>query len=149
MAIHKATIHPFPAQGRAALPQSTCNYCKRLINTTTTVANNAVYCGKLCAAVGLIAEVHEEDGIERDAIDGVIDSVFYEGPVGIPVKVRWSDCLEFDEKAPEGFAFQIIPIDDEGTPDWVPDPALHPSQEQVDHAVESLLRDGDGAEGRP
>lgn len=148
MAIHKATIHPFPAQGRTA-----CNYCKRLINTTTITANNAVYDSKLCAAVGLIAEVHADDEICEEHLEslteGVIGSVFYGGPVGIPVKVRWSDSLEFDEKAPEGFAFQIIPIDDEGTPDWVPDPTLHPSQEQVDHAVEDLLRDGDGAEGRP
>jgi len=32
---------------KEALPQNTCNYCKRLINTTTIVANNAVYCSKL------------------------------------------------------------------------------------------------------
>jgi hypothetical protein len=84
--------------------------------------------------------------------EGAIGSVFFGGPIGIPVKVRWSDAAAaFDEyeKAHEGFAFQIIPIDDEGTPDWVPDPRLHPSQEQVDQAVEGLLRDGDGTEGRP
>ena len=112
---------------KKALPQNTCNYCKRLINTTTIVANNAVYCSKLCAAVGLIAEVHADDEICADHLEflteGLIGSIFYEGPFCIPVKVRYSDVLAFDddnyEKAPEGFA-QIIPIEDKGAPDWVP-----------------------------
>jgi hypothetical protein len=111
---------------RKALPQNTCNYCKRLINTTTIAANNAVYCSKLCAAVGLIAEVHADDEICVDHLEslteGLIGSVFYEGTFGIPVKVRLSDVLAFDDykKAPEGFDFQVIPIEDKGTPDWVP-----------------------------
>ena len=141
---------------KKALPQNTCNYCKRLIETTTIVANNAVYCSKLCAAVGLIAEVHEEDEICYEHLEflaDVIESVVYEGPILIPVKVRYSDALAFDadnyEKAPEGFAFQVVIIEDEGTPDWVPDPMLYPSEEQIDHVVEDLLRDGDGAQGRP
>jgi hypothetical protein len=110
-----------------ALPQNTCNYCKRLIDTTTIVANNAVYCSKLCAAVGLIAEVHADDDICVDHLEfltDVIESIFYEGPILIPVKVRYSDVLAFDyddyKKAPEGFAFQTVVIEDKGTPDWVP-----------------------------
>ena len=142
---------------KRAMPQNTCNYCKRRINTTAIMANNAVYCSKLCAAVGLIAEVHEVDGICEEHLEflteDVIGSVFHEGPIRIPVKVRWSDATEFDdddhEKAPEGFAFCIIPIDDEGTPDWVPDPILNTGQATIDRVVENLLLDGDGAEGRP
>src|SRR5258707_723578 len=86
---------------KEALPQNTCNYCKRLINTTTIVANNAVYCSKLCAAVGLITEVHEDDDICVDHLEflteGLIGSIFYEGPFCIPVKVRYSDVLAFDD----------------------------------------------------
>lgn len=148
MATPEATIHSFPSQVR------TCNYCKRRIDTNTIVANNAAYCGKLCAAVGLIAEVHEEDGICEEhsyaLSERVIESVFYDVPVRIPVKVRWSDALEFDEEAPEGFEFQIIPIDDEGIPDWIPPGGkqLIVSDDEIDRVVDDLLRNGDESEGR-
>jgi len=48
--------------------------------------------------------------------EGLIGSIFYEGPFCIPVKVRYSDALAFDDddygKAPEGFAFQVVIIED-------------------------------------
>jgi hypothetical protein len=43
----------------------TCNYCTRPAHTQI---NNQIYCGKLCAAMELIAEAHAEHEITRDNI---------------------------------------------------------------------------------
>lgn len=96
-----------------------CNYCTRPVRTEI-VANNQIYCGKLCAGLGLIKEEDEICSEFSESLEGAIDSIFHEVPLGIPVKVRWSDALEFDQKAPDGFEYHVIPIDDWGTPDWIP-----------------------------
>jgi hypothetical protein len=163
-----AKKHPTSTSGRATvvrhmaektLPRNTCNYCKRPINTTI-IANNAVYCSKLCAAMGLIAEVDKEDDICIDTFDvcfeNLLSRYFHEGPIPIPVKVRWSDAAdveELDASAPEGACFAVIPIDDEqGTPDWIPPRGkqLIVAQAEIDRVVDDLLRNGDSPEeGRP
>jgi hypothetical protein len=134
-----------------------CSYCTRPAHSQI-VANNQIYCGKLCAAMGLITEVHQEDAICVDVYDvgfyELLDMFFREGPLPIPVKVRCSDAAErgVDAPAPEGFAFVAIPIEDEqGTPDWIPPEGKYftVDQDEIDHAVDDLLRNGTEPEGRP
>jgi hypothetical protein len=133
-----------------------CSYCTRPAHSQI-VANNQIYCGKLCAMLGLLMEVNDEDDLDGDccgAIAGLIEGVFQEGPLPIPVRVRGSDAAEeqIDAPAPEGFAFVAIPIDDEqGTPDWIPagGKRFTVDQDEIDHAVDGLLRNSYEPEGRP
>jgi hypothetical protein len=118
---------------KTTIRQDTCNYCTRPANTQI-MANNAVYCGKLCAAFGLIAEVHKEDGIVGDLVNiwatDTIEGICYEGPksdipggIDVPVKVRWSQAADVEElhaSAPKGINYFVVSIDDKGTPDWEP-----------------------------
>jgi hypothetical protein len=132
-----------------------CSYCTRPAHSQI-VANNQIYCGKLCAAMGLIAEVHGEDEIIFDTYEvcfqAMLDGYFQEGPIPIPLRVRYSDAAELDATAPDGFAFVVIPIDDEqGTPDWIPPGGkqLIVDQGEVDRVVDGLLRNGNEPGGRP
>ena len=151
MATPKSTTHPSTSQvtPTAATAQSTsCNYCQRPISKRI-LAGRKPYCGKLCAAMGLISEVHREDGIIDDSggLDALIKSILYEGPVRIPVKIRYSDS----EKAIESDSLDvwnaddrnrlvtIVEIEDDGTPDWTPDPFLDAEQDEIDLAVDRLL----------
>jgi hypothetical protein len=126
--------------------QGSCAYCTRP-STNKILANNKTYCSKLCAAMGLIAEVDKEDDICVDThyfcFDQLFEAFFNEGPIPIPIKVRWSDAAEnIQEPAPEGFVFVPIFIDDEqGTPDWVPTggTAFVLNQDTVDEVVERLM----------
>jgi hypothetical protein len=142
MATPEVTTRPSPAQGRNVSDTSTnreaqCTYCRRPIRKRVLAARKA-YCGKLCAALGLIAEANLEDGIDDSfgSMEALLDSVFYDGPVKYPVKVRYSDA--------EGFASSdgnavIVVIEDDGTPDWIPDPILDANQNEIDYAVEKML----------
>lgn len=100
-----------------------CNYCTRLY-AKPIKANSMNYCSRLCAAFSLILSVYKEDGIDDTAggLSCAVDALLEEGPLPIPVKVRFDDALEFleNEQAPEGFRFSAIIIDDDGSPDWTP-----------------------------
>jgi hypothetical protein len=132
------------------------------------VANNEIYCGKLCAALGLIAEVHAENEITRDNIDiwaeGLMANICWNNAcyedkredIAVPLLVRWSDANDalndddLQESAPEGTFYVVVPIDDEGTPDWIPPGGkqLTVSDDEIDRVVDDLLRNGDVSEGR-
>jgi hypothetical protein len=94
--------------------------------------------------MGMIVEVYEEDGIDRNfgSMEGLIDSVFYEGPRSYPVKVRFSDAHKFGgtSHGRPGWHEVIVVIDDDGTPDWKPDPVNDADQDEIDDSVEKLLR---------
>lgn len=105
-----------------------CNYCTRPIKTATIMANDKLYCGKLCAAMGLIAEVHKEDEICEDHIElwaeSIIENICCEDSekeIAVPIKVRWSQAADVEElhsSASKGLSYFVVPIDDKGTPDW-------------------------------
>jgi endogenous inhibitor of DNA gyrase (YacG/DUF329 family) len=153
MATPEVTTHPSPAQGRILHPptnhEKRCNHCQRPI-TKRVIADRKPYCGRLCAVLGLIAAVDRKDEIDDsagiDAILQLVESVFYEGPTLIPVKVRDRDaesargCESFDSLADDESHTIVVCIDDDGTPDWIPDPILDADQDEVDHAVDKLLR---------
>lgn len=152
MATPEITTHPTPAQGRtvSATPtthETPCTYCQRPIAKRILAARKS-YCSKLCAAMGLIVDVNDEnridDGSGIDAVLQLVESVFYEGPTLIPVTVRDRDaegareCETFPDK--EGTRTILVCIADEGTPDWSPDPILDAEQDDIDYAVDTLLR---------
>jgi hypothetical protein len=132
-----------PTDQTPVAPQKLCSYCERPI-TNRVLASRKPYCGKLCAAMGLIVEVYDEDGIDHGfaSMEALIDSVFYEGPRSIPVKVRNCDAHKFEGIGPAraGWHEVIVVIDDDGTPDWIPDPVLDADQEEIDESVDKLLR---------
>ena len=105
-----------------------CNYCKRAVKNPV-VADKQTYCGKLCAAMGLILEVDQADKIQDDlgslpqAMDNLLSRTY---PLPLLLKVRQSD-LEGEDNAfdvidsvPKGYAAHIVEISDSGTPDWAP-----------------------------
>jgi hypothetical protein len=141
----------------------TCNYCTRPAHTQI---NNQIYCGKLCAAMGLIAEVHAEHEITRDNIgiwaEQIIENICWNNAcyedrrseIAVPVMVRWSDAADVDElhaSAPKGVSYFVVPIDDEGTPDWIPPGGkqLIVDQGEIDRVVDDLLLDSNDADGQP
>jgi hypothetical protein len=153
----------------------TCNYCTRPAHTQI---NNQIYCGKLCAAMRLIAEVHAEREITRDNIgiwaEQIIENICWNNAcyedrrpeIAVPVMVRWSDAADVGElhaSAPKGINYVVVPIDDKGTPDWEPaepgpcklalkqgnEATLQVSQAEIDQVVEDLLRDDPEAEDLP
>lgn len=152
MATPEVNTRPSAAQGRAFPIRIThrerrCNHCERP-TTTPVIAARKVYCGKLCAALGLISDVDQEDGlgpaVEIDVFTCLVESVFYEGKIGIPIKVRYCDtekalASDFFKWEDETFCRSMIPIEDDGTPDWMPDPFLDADQDQVDLAVDHIL----------
>jgi hypothetical protein len=148
---------PPPSQ----LPQITiaCTYCgEPAAPRKRIVADGKPYCKKLCAALGLIRDTNDEDGIDCDtgvdALMELVEDAFLDGPLRIPCKVRERD-LELAIRSLSDRVV-IVPIDDEGTPDWLPEPtsshksvranegAEDPSQSQIDSIVENLLRDEEG-----
>lgn len=144
MATSKSTTHPSLSQvtpSAATAQSASCNYCQRPISKRI-LAGRKPYCGKLCAAMGLISEVYQEDGINNDCaeFDALLYSVFYEVPRAIPVRVRWSDALSFSgDGFPDECNPVIVVIDDDSMPDWVPDPVLDADQDEIDLAVDRLL----------
>ena len=151
MATKEVSIRPSPAQVHAdektPARRKVCNHCRRPIAKGVTAARKA-YCGRLCAALGLIATVDRigeiDDGSGVPAILQLVKSVFYEGPTLVPVTVRDRDSenvwdSETFPVGPEGTRAIVICIDDDGTPDWAPDPILDAQQEDVDYAVDMLL----------
>jgi len=130
-----------------------CNYCTRPASNQI-LANNAVYCGKLCAALGLIAEVHREDVIvgilvhlwASDTIERICSKSDIPGGIDVPVKVQWSQAADVEElhaSAPKGINYVVVPIDDKGTPDWEPaEPG--PCELALKRCDEPVLRMVDG-----
>jgi endogenous inhibitor of DNA gyrase (YacG/DUF329 family) len=122
MATQETTTHPSTAQDPLAPSdptnqQTLCSYCQRPISKRI-IAERKPYCGKLCAALGLIAEVHREDNIEWGvgSFEALLGSIEAGDELPrYPVRMRWSDadCHPDDERA------VVVAIDDDGTPDWV------------------------------
>lgn len=117
-----------------------CSHCQRPIHRRVLAARKP-YCGNLCAALGLIAQVNLQDGIDDSfgTMDVLIESVLYEGRLKYPVKVRYSDAEKFTYSDEADGDAVIVVIDDDGTPDWIPDPVFDADQEDIDGAVERLL----------
>ena len=68
--------------------------------------------------------------------------------------VRWSDAADVDElhaSAPKGLSYFVVPIDDEGTPDWIQPGGkqLIVDQGEIDRVVDDLLLDSNDAAGQP
>lgn len=151
MATHETITGLSAAQVRnvhaPANPEKRCNHCRRQIRKPVT-ADRKTYCGRLCAALGLIAAVNRtgeiDDSAGISAVLQLVESVFYEGPTLIPVTVRDRDaegargCETFPEI--DGTQTILVCIADEGTPDWSPDPVLDAEQDDIDYAVDTLLR---------
>jgi len=123
--------------GKHATTKRRCNYCTRPIKTTTIMANDKPYCGKLCAALGLFKEDHIENLILGDMLEiwvlDVLEGICDEDPkrgggnggIDVPIKVRFSDAVDVEELhacAPKGINYVVVAIDDAGTPDWEPGP---------------------------
>jgi len=88
MATPEGNTRSFAAQDRTGHPLSLklekrCNHCRRPIEKQV-VADRKPYCGRLCAALGLIATVDRigeiDDACGIDAVLQLVESVFYEGP---------------------------------------------------------------------
>ena len=111
MATREVSIRPSAAQAPTdqtpVAPQKLCSYCERPIAKSVT-ADRKPYCGRLCAALGLIATVDRigeiDDGSGVPAILQLVKSVFYEGPTLVPVMVRDRDAEDAREceTFPEG-----------------------------------------------
>jgi hypothetical protein len=159
------TIPPTFSRPQATI---TCAYCEQPTTISRRItADRKIYCGKLCAALGLIRDTDDEDGIDEvtgiDALATLVQQSFLEGPVLIPRKVRDRDteaALDSLWQGPLADRIVMVVIEDEGTPDWVPEPPsvkeplrkneveAGPSQAEIDRVVEDLLRNGDDPEGR-
>jgi hypothetical protein len=92
MATDDVTIHPIPAQDSATTTPTIpllCTYSYRPA-IKRIVVDGKSYCGKLCAAIGLIVEVSDEDGIDPsfNFLENLVAECMQEGPRPIPVKVR-------------------------------------------------------------
>ena len=110
----------------------------------------------------LIQDTDDEDGIDRDtgidALIALVEQSFLEGPARIPKKVRERDIDAALHSLSDRAV--IVVIDDEGTPDWIPELASdiaqedvakneaheEPSQAEIDQVVEDLLRNRPEAE---
>jgi hypothetical protein len=147
--------------------QIACAYCGEPTTANKrTTADHKIYCGRLCAALGLIQDTYDEDGIDQDtgveALTTLVEQCFLEGPVRIPKKVRERD-IDAALRAHLPDQVVIVVIEDNGTPDWVPELAsdiaqeamakneVHedPTQAEIDQVVEDLLRNGPEAEDLP
>jgi len=110
----------------------------------------------------LIRDTHDEDGIDGDtgvdALQQLVADCLLDGPRIIPTKVRDCDVdAALDSLSSDRFV--IVVIEDEGTPDWIPEPMstiaqkgeaeIEPSQAEIDLVVDDLLRNADQPEGRP
>ncbi len=149
----KQTVPPSHSYSQTTI---NCAYCEDATTIGKRItADSKIYCGKLCAALGLIQSTDVEDGIDPetgvDALKQLVEDSFLDGPVRIPKKVRDRDIGAALSSLPDRVV--MVVIDDDGTPDWVPEPnfaaAQEPSQAEIDHVVEALLADGDKPGGRP
>ena|SRR5438477_9921116 len=184
MATHEATTHSFPAQGRPSLsitpdedPHIDCAYCGQPTTASKRItADRKVYCEKLCAALGLMQTVYDDDGIDPDTgiealmllVEGALSG---NTPEEMPIPTRVRDCdseaaLKLLDAGPLGDRLAMVVISDEGTPDWVPDPIAakavprvyrakpgqseqaesERAQGEIDRVVDGLLRNGDEPE---
>jgi hypothetical protein len=107
-------------------PQTTiaCAYCGEPTKSSQRItADRKLYCGKLCAALGLIRDTDDEDGIDQEIgvelLTALVEESFLDGPVRIPKKVRDCDVDAALRSLPKQFA--MVVIEDDGTPDWVPE----------------------------
>jgi hypothetical protein len=156
MATPEGTTRPSTTQqfSRSKNNPNSCTYCSRPI-TKRIIADRKPYCGKICAALGLISAVDKDDEITDVGIDAVlqlVEGVFYEGPTLVPIKVRDQDgerawgCESFFESVEDGQPI-LVCISDEGKPDWAPDPVLDADQEDMDYAVEKILAQSSNSGG--
>ena len=146
--------------------QIACAYCGEPTTANKrTTADHKIYCGRLCAALGLIQDTDDEDGIDQDtgveALTTLVEQSFLDGPVRIPKKVRECDIDAALRSLPDRVV--MVVIENDGTPDWVPtlvsdiaqeavaknEVHEEPSQAEIDQVVEDLLRNGPEAEDRP
>ena len=147
--------------------QIACAYCGEPTRSSQRItADHKLYCGKLCAALGLIRNTDDEDGIDGDtgvdALQQLVADCLLDGPRIIPTKVRDCDVdAALDSLSSDRFV--IVVIEDEGTPDWIPEEPLaiakeaaakneahgEPSQAEIDQVVEDLLSNGSETEDRP
>jgi len=141
MASFEDNTRPSAAQGPTVPPdpanQQECSYCQRPISKRI-LAEQKPYCGKLCAALGLIREVHREDNIEWGvgSFEALLGSIEAGDELPLyPVRMRWSeaDCHPDDERA------VVVAIDDDRTPDHIPDPTEYAGEDEIDGVVENLL----------
>lgn len=139
-------------------PQTTtaCAYCQESTNADKRIiADRRIYCGNLCAALGLIQRANEQDGIDSptgiDAIQQLVAQSLTDGPVSTPKRVRDRDAEAALEYWPDSWwgKFVMVLIDDGGTPDWIPEPILTVPQMEIDRIVGDLLREGGERGGRP
>jgi hypothetical protein len=141
MAAPEGNTHPPAAQGRAVpshhASQQECSYCPRPISKPILAAGKQ-YCGRLCAALGLISEVHREDNIEWGvgSFEALLGSIEAGDELPLyPVRMRWSDA---DGGADDERAV-VVAIDDDRTPDYFPDPTPYAGQDEIDRVVDTLL----------
>jgi hypothetical protein len=104
-----------------------CAWCERPIKTAVQ-AEGKQYCQRLCAAQGLLDAEVAENNISDD--HGALTALFvktmiYEGPKYYAVKVRDCDAEDYDHADDrDGFYPICVVIEDDQTPDWVPDPLV-------------------------
>jgi endogenous inhibitor of DNA gyrase (YacG/DUF329 family) len=141
MATFEGNTRPSAAQGPTVpsnpTNQQACSYCQRPISKRILAARKP-YCGKLCAALGLIAEVHREDDIAWNigSFEALLGSIEAGDELPLyPVRMRWSeaDFPPGDERA------VVVAIDDDRTPDYIADPTEYFGQDEIDEEVEKLL----------
>jgi endogenous inhibitor of DNA gyrase (YacG/DUF329 family) len=142
MATFEGNTRPSGAQGPTVPPnptnQQACSYCQRPISKRILAARKP-YCGKLCAALGLIAEVHREDNIEWGigSFERLLGSIEDGDELPLyPVRMRFweADCPPGDEERAV-----VVAIDDDRTPDRIADPTQYFGQDEIDEEVEKLL----------
>ena len=125
MATTEGNTRPSAAQGPTVpsnpTNQQACSYCQRPISKRILAARKP-YCGKLCAALGLIRALDDDAFDEDYAADALTDLVlnaYFDETVKIPIRVRWSDALKYQEYMDVNE--YLVVVDDESAPDWVPE----------------------------
>jgi hypothetical protein len=138
MATPQITSAPNSIQPANKKPTA-CTYCQRPISKRIVAARKP-YCGKLCAALALIRSLDDDpwsaidEEWAQDALTDLVLNAYFEETPYIPVRVRWSDAVDFGQGGNE---YRLI-VKDEHPCDWVPDP-LEASQESIDGVVAPLL----------
>lgn len=117
-------LPPLTSSAQTTITCLACAYCKEptTVNKRVT-ADRKVYCGKLCGALGLIRDTHDQDVIDQvtgvEALTTLVEESLFDVPVRIPKKVRGCDIAAALDSLPIRIA--IVRIDNDGTPDWIPE----------------------------
>jgi hypothetical protein len=116
-----AEIMPFP-MGKS-IPSScltTCSYCSRALTQRVFAAHRS-YCNALCAAFWLLGTFNDEYGVEDEMTgEALVAGVerLLSGETPILARVRDSDIDQALAELP--LDRLIVPISDDGVPDWRP-----------------------------